>query len=174
MLENLKPKWERTLKVCEEDAKKRSVFQYREVGCMYLMCLMMACKLGGETNQGLKEELEKARVDEQKRMKYGIVAKLSNVNQLLGTADNPEEKQHEDKTVSDANSQEAEKKDQIEELCLICNKAAIANNQLVYMARVYKDKSICGVIYGDQSKSNTLITTCLHTVHTNCYIEMKK
>ena len=59
-------------------------------------------------------------------------------------------------------------------MCLICNEAAKANNQLVYMACVYKDKSICGVIYGDQSKSNTLIATCLHTVHVNCYMEIKK
>ena len=38
----------------------------------------------------------------------------------------------------------------------------------------YRDKSICGIVYGEQCKSNSLITTCFHSVHANCYIEMGK
>ena len=48
--------------------------------------------------------MQKARVDEEEITKYGTIAKLSNIKQLLGIADNLEEKQHEEKTVSDANS----------------------------------------------------------------------
>ena len=61
-----------------------------------------------------------------------------------------------------------------EDLCLLCHEAAKKNNQLVYLAHINKDKTICGAIYADQNKANTLITTCFHTIHVNCYIEMNK
>ena len=43
------------------------------------MCLMMAYKLGRETNQELKEELEKAKADEEERAKYGMLGKLDHI-----------------------------------------------------------------------------------------------
>ena len=59
-------------------------------------------------------------------------------------------------------------------MCAICQETAKANNQLVYLAHIHKGKTICAAIYGDQCKSSTLITTCAHPVHANCYIEMDK
>ena len=99
LLEKVKLKWEQTLRVCEEDGKKRQVFQSCDVGCMYLMCLMINHKMGGGTDKGLADELQKVRVDEGERKKYEVVAKLSNIKQLLGIGDNPEEKRTEKKAV---------------------------------------------------------------------------
>ena len=62
---------------------------------MYLMCLMVAYKLGGEINQELKEELEKAKIDEEERAKYGMLGKLSYIKEILGIVDNLEEKEEE-------------------------------------------------------------------------------
>lgn len=58
---------------------------------MYLICLMMAYKVGGGRNKGVEEELEKVREDEEEREKYGRMGKLSNVKRLLGIIENPEE-----------------------------------------------------------------------------------
>lgn len=86
--------------------------------------------------------------------------------------DNPEEKQIVNETVNDFSSEE--KKSEQGEICFICHEAAKTNKTLVYLAHIYKDESVCGAIYGDQSKSNTAIATCSHTVHAHCYIEMDK
>ena len=139
---------------------------------MYLMCLMMAYKASGGMNKDLEEELNKVRLNEGERVKYGIGAKLNKVNQLLGLTENTEENHDKKEAVDDTYIEN--KTDETREFCFICYEAAKVSNHLVYLANIYKDKSACGIIYGDQSKSNTLITTCLHTVHANCYIEMEK
>ena len=54
-MKKIKPKWQRTLEFSSEDAEIKKIFQAREVGSIYLMCLMVGYKLGGETNQELKE-----------------------------------------------------------------------------------------------------------------------
>ena len=48
--------------------------------------------------------MQKAKVGEEKKMEYGTIANFNNINQLLGIADSPEEKQHEDETVIKTNS----------------------------------------------------------------------
>lgn len=82
--------------------------------------------------------------------------------------DIPEEK----KIVNNANSEE--KENLKGEICFVCHEAEKVNDLMVYLAYIHKDQSICGIIYGDQSKSNTIITTCFHTVHANCFTEMEK
>ena len=170
-MENMKPKWARNLEIYEESVEKREALQSRQVECMYLLCLMLNGKAGKGKDKGFEEELRKARVDEKEGKAYGTSDGWNGVKQLLGIMENPEDKSSE-KTVSD-NSSEG-KEDAREELCVICNEAGQANNRLVYLAHVYKDKSICGVIHGGQCKSNTLIAACPHTIHANCYIKIDK
>ena len=101
-----------------------------------------------------------------------MMGNLSNVQQLLRTTENSEENQNEEKTAIKELNQEQTGDKKVK--CSICQETAKANNRLVHLAHVYKGKSVCGAIYGQHCKSSTLITTCKHPVHTNCYIDIKK
>ena len=64
--------------------------------------------------------------------------------------------------------------DDNEDLCLTCHEREKPNNQLVYFSSVMKDKFFTSSYYGNQDQSKTLFSSCMHTIHTKCFIKFIK
>ena len=64
--------------------------------------------------------------------------------------------------------------DENEDLCLTCHERSKPNNQLVYFASISKSKSFAASYYGNQDLSQYLSSSCMHTVHTKCFIKFIK
>ena len=62
--------------------------------------------------------------------------------------------------------------DDNEELCLFCHDKPKANNPLIHMASVSKDKTITCSFYGEDDKSRVSIHSCMHSIHLHCYLKM--
>ena len=56
----------------------------------------------------------------------------------------------------------------------MCHETGKKNNELAYLSTIRRKGTVCQIIYGDQNKAGVAISSCFHTVHTNCYIAMKK
>lgn len=62
--------------------------------------------------------------------------------------------------------------DDDEDVCILCHERSKKDNELVYLADINKNSTLCGAFYGDENKTQAFINICFHTVHINCFIKM--
>ena len=63
--------------------------------------------------------------------------------------------------------------DENEDLCLTCHEKSKPNNKLVYFSSVKKDITLACQYY-KHSESKVLFSSCMHTIHTGCFVKFIK
>lgn len=58
--------------------------------------------------------------------------------------------------------------------CLVCHEKKKKDNPLVYLAACKKSTPFSSAKHGGENKANISLTTCFHTMHTNCFAKFDK
>jgi hypothetical protein len=59
-----------------------------------------------------------------------------------------------------------------EDICMTCHEKNHLDNQLVYLAKIGTNNTLCKAIHNENDKANTTVYTCFHTLHLKCFIQL--
>ena len=198
-LAKFKPKWEENY----SNYRNNDTWTESKMGHLYLLMIVLAHKYTNGENKEVAEYVEKLRKNPENRLSFKIFATEEGIEKLLCVEKGEEKSKkinEKSKKVSEEAKRKAEEKkrklkekykknqelilekhpskvesmkeEEEEDLCILCHEKERENNNFVYLSSVMKN-TICSSVYGEDNRSGTLLNTCFHCVHINCYAKME-